>query len=81
MTTNYEKHFGDPLRVAETLSSAGICWGTLTGEIDCGDPCDPCPLWDAGEDRPWKSRCKGDDAEKWQEWLEKEAEGKERDEK
>lgn len=33
MTTNYEKHFGDPLRVAETLSNAGICWGTLTGEI------------------------------------------------
>lgn len=31
MTTNYEKHFGDPQRAAETLSDAGICWGTLTG--------------------------------------------------
>ena len=74
MTTNYQKHFGGPLRVAETLSNAGICWGTLTGEIGCGDPCEPCPLWDASESKPWKPRCKGDDAEKWQEWLESEAE-------
>ena len=37
MTTNYEKHFGDPLRVAETLSNAGICWG----DADGGDA--PCP--------------------------------------
>ena len=43
MTTNYEKHFGDPLRVAETLSNAGICWGTLTGEIPCGEPCEQWP--------------------------------------
>ena len=46
MTTNYQSDFGDPLRAAETLSSAGICWGTLTGEILCGDPCEDCPMHD-----------------------------------
>lgn len=31
MTTNYKSNFGDPLRAAETLSSAGICWGDANG--------------------------------------------------
>ena len=66
MTTNYEKHFGGPLRVAETLSSAGICWGTLTVEIPCGEPCDECPMHDGG-------KC-DDSVEKWLEWLESEVE-------
>ena len=65
MTTNYQRHFGDPLRVAETLSNAGICWGTLTREILCGEPCVPCPMHD-GE------KC-DDGAEKWLVWLESEA--------
>lgn len=65
MTTNYEKHFGDPLRVAETLSNAGICWGTLTGEIPCGEPCEQCPMHD-GE------KC-DDSVKKWLKWLEGEA--------
>lgn len=67
MTTNYEKHFGDPLRVAETLSNAGSCWGTLTGEIPCGEPCEECPMYD-GE------KC-DDSVEKWLRWLESEALG------
>lgn len=65
MTTNYQRHLGDPLRVAETLSSAGICWGTLTGEIPCGDPCEDCPMHD-GE------KC-DDSVERWLEWLDSEA--------
>ncbi|MEY8460120.1 hypothetical protein AALA69_03200 [Eggerthellaceae bacterium 24-137] len=66
MTTNYEKLLGDPGRAAETLAEANICWGTLTGEIDCGDPCEPCPLYkalDGGE------KC-DDSVGKWLEWLE-----------
>lgn len=74
MTTNYERRFGSTELAAEALAEANICWGTMTGEIGCGDPCDPCPLWDAGEERPWKSRCKGDNADKWLEWLESEEE-------
>lgn len=62
MTTNYQKLFGDSLRAAETLSVAGICWGTLTGEVPCGDPCGPCPMHD-GE------KC-DDGVGKWLEWLE-----------
>lgn len=69
MTTNYEKHFGDPLRVAETLSNAGICWGTLTGEIPCGDPCNPCPMY-----RESTRLCDAGSVEKWLEWLESEVE-------
>lgn len=69
MTTNYKSNFGDPLRAAETLSSAGICWGTLTGEIGCGEPCDQCPMYDADSDG---EKC-DDSFEKWLEWLEMEA--------
>lgn len=69
MTTNYKSNFGDPLRAAETLSSAGICWGTLTGEIGCGEPCDQCPMYDADSDG---EKC-DDSVEKWLEWLEMEA--------
>ena len=69
MATNYEKHFGDPLRVAETLSNAGICWGTLTGEIPCGDPCNPCPMY-----RESTRLCDAGSVEKWLEWLESEVE-------
>lgn len=71
MTTNYERHFGGPLRVAETLSGAGICWGTLTGEITCGDSCEPCPMYEAGSDG---EKC-NDSVEKWLRWLESEALG------
>lgn len=70
MTSNYQVHFGDPLRAAETLSSAGICWGTLTGEIPCGDPCGPCPMHEAGSDG---EKC-DDSVERWLEWLLREAE-------
>ena len=65
MTTNYQRRFGDPLRAAETLSSAGICWGTLTGEIGCGEPCDQCPMYDADSDG---EKC-DDSVERWLEWL------------
>ena len=65
MQTNYEKHFGGPLRVAETMSNAGICWGTLSGEIPCGDPCEECPMYDG-------DKC-ADSVEKWLKWLEGEA--------
>ena len=68
MTTNYEKHFGGPLRVAETLSNAGSCWGTLTEEISCGEPCDQCPMYEADSDG---EKC-DDSVEKWLEWLEME---------
>lgn len=70
MTTNYKSNFGDPLRAAETLSNAGICWGTLTGEIGCGEPCDQCPMYDADSDG---EKC-DDSVEKWLEWLESEVE-------
>ena len=70
MTTNYQRHFGGSLRAAETLSSAGICWGTLTGEIPCGDPCGPCPMHEAGSDG---EKC-DDGVERWLEWLESEVE-------
>lgn len=76
MTTNYQKHFGDPLRVAETLSDAGICWGTLTGEIGCGEPCDGCPLHDVAvryEDGEEERLCYCGRVEDWLNWLESEA--------
>ena len=69
MTTNYEKYFGNLLRVAETLSDAGICWGTLTGEIPCGEPCDQCPMYEADS---YGEKC-DDSVEKWLEWMESEA--------
>lgn len=68
MTTNYQKLFGDPGRAAETLTGASICWGTLTGEIDCGDSCEPCPMYEATGN---VEKC-DDSAVKWKEWLESE---------
>lgn len=64
MTTNYEKHFGDPLRVAETLDAANTC---LKAFADAGDPdmCKGCPLLTAmGCDQS---------PERWQKWLESDA--------
>lgn len=64
MTTNYQMHFGDSLRAAETLAEANMC---LKAFADAGDPevCDGCPLmFPCG-------RC-GNSVEKWLEWLENE---------
>lgn len=65
MTTNYEKHFGDHLRAAETLNEANTC---LKAFAYAGDPesCEGCPLLMDG-------RC-CQSVEKWLEWLEGEAE-------
>lgn len=64
MTTNYESHFGDPLRAAETLDEANAC---LKAFADAGDPesCEGCPLLTDG-------RC-AQSVEKWRDWLESEA--------
>lgn len=63
MTTNYEKHFGGPLRVSETLDHANTC---LKDFADAGDPdmCWGCPLLTDG-------RC-DQSVERWQQWLESE---------
>ncbi len=68
MTTNFQRLFGDPARAAEALSNAGVCWGTLTDEIACGDPCaGRCPMWEAADGA---ERCLSERPEKWREWLE-----------
>lgn len=72
MTTNYERLLGTPERAAEALSDAGTCWGTLTGEIACGHPCEGrCPMWEL---EGGAERCLSERPEKWREWLEGEAE-------
>ena len=68
MTTNYQRHFGNPLRAAETLAKEGTCYGALTGGILCGDDCSPCPMHGDGGEHP----CLCYEEEAWLGWLERE---------
>lgn len=71
MPTNYEKHFGDPLRAAETIlgafrHSAANCVFEMFYEIFGYRPCTGCPFYKDGH-------CRNNEVETIVGWLESEA--------
>lgn len=64
MVTNYEKHFGDPLRAAEVLERLNPC---LKRFAAYGDPsvCYGCPMLNIEKRSDWCDQS----VEKWLEWL------------